>query len=202
MSNVSLSNEDSILILPKLWRWPMSFGNFVSFGFFERSRVFRQVSPDMDGGKSLRLLPEMLRVCKFFRFPILLGNCLILLFCRYKAWQQMKFNLKLNTKQRTTSKLNKCGFTKAEFFWNKKLLILFTDILLPSMFLMHQCLRGVSQCNYCGCQEHEAHQVDSEKIQIHCSEMKAHCPGIILIVTSVFRTFCQPILYVRGLLFL
>ena len=95
VSRTSLSDGGNMLIkvarflicLPKLWRCPSSFGSLTSFWLFEISKVLRLASPDMVDGKSFKLFPEIFRVCRFFKDPILPGNCFSLLFWRYKAWR-------------------------------------------------------------------------------------------------------------------
>ena len=76
-----------LICLPKLWRCPSSFGSLTSFWLFEISKVLRLARPDMVDGKSFKLFPEIFRVWRFFKDPILLGNCFSLLFWRYKAWR-------------------------------------------------------------------------------------------------------------------
>ena len=72
----------------KVRRLPSSLGNLTSLLLFETSRLFRFSSPGSVVGSSFRLLPEIFRVWRCFKFPIESASCLILLFCKYRACGQ------------------------------------------------------------------------------------------------------------------
>ena len=75
----------STVRVSKLRSRPSSLGNLTSLLLLETSRLFSPSNSQRVLGNSLMLLPEIFRVCRFFKFPIQLGSCLILLFCKHRA---------------------------------------------------------------------------------------------------------------------